>query len=530
MATYDGVVIGAGHNSLVLAAYLTLAGQKVVVLERSPISGGGCSTEEPSLPGYRFNLHSNFYMGFRHAPFFRDLELYRYGFSIIEPPIQQGTTFSDGSCIVLHHDLDESCKALARFSERDAKTFRDLSIRYEQEMRPLLTSLRYSAPLAPEAMRDRLSGPQGKEYLSHSRFDMIEVVRHYFEHERIQTMLLALMHVGTTENAPGAGAGFPATISAVRNYTLPVGGSASFTRALRRLVEAGGSVVRTSSEVREIIVRDGRATGVKLDTGEQIKARKFVVSGIDFPGTVRMSGEEHYSDSVREKMRKWYWGNHSSMTLHLALKEVPQYRSAAFDPNIAKAFNIFFGMDSVEDIETAFHDNEKGLFPSVLMGNGSCNSAFDPLYSPAGGHTAFWWPFVPYSVDGAPSNWDDRNEEYAARTLEKWRVHATNLTGDNIRAYHLSTPMDTVRLNVNMVQGAARMGAWVPWQLGHNRPHPELSNTRTPIEGLYMCGSSTTGSGGGLNGAPGYIAANAIVDDLALVRSWTPVAAPEWKH
>ena len=87
MDNYDGVVIGAGHNGLTLAAYLARAGLKIAVVERNARAGGGCSTDEPVLPGYRFNLHSNFFMGFRHSPLIRDLELYRFGFSYVEPPV-----------------------------------------------------------------------------------------------------------------------------------------------------------------------------------------------------------------------------------------------------------------------------------------------------------------------------------------------------------------------------------------------------------------------------------------------------------
>ena len=106
-----------------------------------------------------------------------------------------------------------------------------------------------------------------------------------------------------------------------------------------------------------------------------------------------------------------------------------------------------------------------------------------------------------------------------------WREYAANLDDDNVRGKFLFTPLDVERLNVNMVRGAVRMGAYIPSQLGINRPHPLLSGTRTPIEGLYLCGSST-GNGGGINGAPGYIAANAIADDLKLERPWTRVPAP----
>ena len=126
MATYDGVVIGAGHNGLTLAAYLSRAGLKIAVLERNSEIGGGTSTQEPALPGYRFNLHSNFFMGWRHAPLMHDLELQRFGYSYIEPPVQQAAAFRDGTCVVIHQDLDATCASLARFYKRDAETFREL--------------------------------------------------------------------------------------------------------------------------------------------------------------------------------------------------------------------------------------------------------------------------------------------------------------------------------------------------------------------------------------------------------------------
>src|SRR5262245_58539954 len=157
MEKFDGVVIGAGHNGLTLAAYLARAGLKIAVVERNPRIGGGCTTEEPVLPGYRFNQHSNFFMGLRHSPLIRDLELYRFGFSYIEPPIQQGAAFRDGTCIVIHKDLDKTCASLARFSAGDAETFRELHFLYAVKMRPLFTSIAFNAPLPIDQLKDRLS-------------------------------------------------------------------------------------------------------------------------------------------------------------------------------------------------------------------------------------------------------------------------------------------------------------------------------------------------------------------------------------
>jgi phytoene dehydrogenase-like protein len=111
--------------------------------------------------------------------------------------------------------------------------------------------------------------------------------------------------------------------------------------------------------------------------------------------------------------------------------------------------------------------------------------------------------------------------------LDVWRGYAPNLTKDNVLGAHLFTPLDVERRVVNMVRGAVRRGAYVPSQLGINRPHPLLAGYRTPVEGLYLCGSSN--HGGGANGGPGYNAANAIANELKLQRPWKPVPAPEWK-
>lgn len=529
MTTYDGVVIGAGHNGLTLAAYLSRAGLKIAVLERNSEIGGGTSTQEPTLPGYRFNLHSNFFMGFRNSPLVRDLELHRYGFSFIEPPVQQAAAFRDGSCVVIHQDLEATCASLARFSRRDAKTFRELHNLYAVKMRPLLGSLTYNAPLPIDQLQDRLSGPEAKEFLSHAEHDLFSVVRKHFEDDRIRTLFTSYMHVITTENQPGAGMVFPAIFSNVMGFTLPVGGAVSLPLALARIVEAGGGTVVLDAEVKEIRMAGGRAAGVTLANGETIDGRHFVASAIDAPATMHMAGEELFPEDVRDKLNSWHWGNHSLVTLHLALRDRPLYKSRAFDPDIDRAFNIFFGMDDIAQVEQCFKDCAAQKFPDVLMGNGACNSHFDPTYAPAGGHSAFWWPFAPYAVDGDAQNWDRDKDAYAQRVLDVWREYADNLDDDNVRAKFLFTPLDVERLNVNMRQGAVRMGAYIPSQLGINRPHPLMSGTRTPVEGLYLCGSST-GNGGGINGAPGYIAANAIVDDLRLERPWTPVPAPEWRH
>ncbi len=231
-------------------------------------------------------------MGLRHSPLIGDLELHRFGFSFIEPLIQQGAAFRDGTCIVLHKDLEKTCRSLARFSRRDAETFRELHRLYAGEMRPLFTSLAFNAPLPIDQLKDRLSGAQAKEFLSHAQHDLFSVVRKHFDDDRIRTLFTSYMHVITTESVPGAGIVFPLIFANVTEFTLPVGGAASFTDALTRVITACGGSVITNADVKEIVVRNGRAAGVRLADGGTVEAGRFIASAIDAPATMRMAGEE----------------------------------------------------------------------------------------------------------------------------------------------------------------------------------------------------------------------------------------------
>ncbi len=525
-AAFDGIVVGAGHNGLTAAAYLAGAGLRICVLERNPWIGGGCTTEEPILPGFRCNLHSNFYIGFRDAPLMRDLQLHRHGFSYLEPPVQHAVALRDGTALVLHRDIDKSCASIARFSRRDADAFRDLHHTYAVKMRPFFVATMYNPPLARERLGEQLSGPDGRAFLAYAALDLFQAVDRTFEDHRIRTLFKVLMHAGTGENEPGTGLALPAIVSALTDTALPVGGSASLPAALARIITANGGVVRTGVEVREICIDKGRATGVRLDDGTRLDAAKFVASAIDAPATMRLAGDEHFPAAVRQKLERWHWGNHSLCTLHLALEAPPDYAAARFDPDMNRAWNVVFGAEDDGELVRSFEQCRRGEFPDHPLGNGACNSTIDPTYAPAGKHVAFWWPFAPFALPDGPEGWERRRAEYSARLLEVWRGYAPNLRGDGVLGSHLYTPRDIPLHNVNMVQGAVRMGAFVPSQLGINRPHPLLAGYRAPVEGLYLCGSSS--HGGGANGAPGYNAANVIAGDLKLTRFWTPVPPPAW--
>ncbi len=525
MAQFDGVVIGAGHNGLVCVAYLARAGLKVAVLDSESEIGGGSSTKDFLLPGYRSNMHANFFIGLDDFPIVKDLELTKYGFKWLTPDVQHATLYRDGTAILLHRDPEKSAASISKFSQKDADSYAYLHRRFAVELAPLLRSFLFHPPLPPAEIVSRMESDAGREILSFAKMSIFEAIETHFEHPKMRALFFLFAHAITVENAPGTGIFLPSLFSTHTTLGLPVGGAMQLPLALERIVIQNGGVVLRNSHVREVIRENGRATGVMLDNGEKMMATHFVASSLNAPASIKMAGEDAFPDEVNDKVRNWDWGFHSLSTLHLALAEIPRYTAEDFDPDVGKAYNIIFGADSGEEMAENTEERRNGLLPSRPMGNGSCNSQHDPSYAPPGGHVAFWWPGAPYELkDGGPQKWDEIKEEYTERLVDVWRGYAPNLTPGNVRAADIYTPLDVERGNKNMVRGGVRMGAYIPEQLGINRPHPLLSGMRTPLEGFYLCSSSC--QGGGLNGAPGYNAAGAIADDLGVEKWWEPLPAP----
>ncbi|MBA3842618.1 MAG: NAD(P)/FAD-dependent oxidoreductase [Actinobacteria bacterium] len=527
--TFDAVVVGGGHNALTLAAYLTGAGLNIAVVERNAVMGGGCNTEEVTLPGFKHSLHSNYHF-LAEGPILADLELHKYGLSYVYPEVQHAIAFSDGTAVCIHQDPEKTAASFARFSRADADRYRILYERFGSDtMRQLINSIIYSDPLSPHELQHKVTGPVADELFSYAPLTLHQAVDRNFEHEKIRCVFKCFLHAIAVENTPGTGVFFPRLFSRIIRLGVPVGGAVSVARALERVVsEKGGTLVR-GSHVERILVEGGRAAGVQINDGRVLRARRFVASGVDAPQTVRLAGTANFSSSIVEQIERYDWAHHSLVSLHLALNERPRYAAEDFDPDVANAFSVVIGADSGSQIDHVFNDVARGHLPARLAGNGACPSLFDPSVVPDGKHLAFWWPWAPFALDGDAANWDRRREEISDIMLQQWGEYAPNLTGANVLDQYLFTPLDISRKCINMVNGSHHVGAYTAEQLGANRPIPALGHYRTPIEGLYLCGSSSH-TGGSVSASPGYNAANAIASDLGIKPWWTPVARPELHH
>ena len=414
MSDYDGIIVGGGHNGLACGAYLAKAGLRIAVVERNADMGGGCSTAELTLPGFKHNTHSAYHF-LGEGPVPHDLELHKYGLSYVYPPVQFAMVFRDGAAVTIHRDPQRTAESFRRFSAKDAQRYLELFETFGIELRGLMSQFMYSAPLTPAEIAASVTGPIGDELRSYGPLSLHEAVDLNFENERIRSIFKVFLHAIAIENIPGVGSFFPRLFSRMTRLGVPVGGAVSVARSLERLIEDNGGELIRGHHVEQITSDDARVTGVRLDDGRVLTASRFVASGVDAPQTIRLAGTENFDASLVEAINGYQWAGHSLVTLHLALSEPPRYTAAEFDPAVNEAFSFVLGVDDGSDIDSVFDQVHEGHLPVRLAGNGACSTLFDPSQAPTGKHTAFWWPWAPYDLDGDASNWDARRDEVSRR-------------------------------------------------------------------------------------------------------------------
>ena len=520
--SHDFIVIGAGHNGLACAAYLARTGASVLVLERSARVGGGCHTEEATLPGFRHNLCSVVHTHIPNSPVYRDLELERLGVKYVYPDYLRGTIFPDHRSIVMHREPERMAAELARYSARDARTFTQLVADYGEFIDSTYLPLMYSPPLPPSMQTAELEkSEEGRALMQWQASTPVQLLDELFECEEVKVHFLARMTV--LGFAPDQfGQGWICLFRILKaEAPICVGGSQSLADGLRRALEAHGGAVKTGVEVKRVLLRGNRAVGVELSDGTRAEAAKAVITNVEPKKSfLKMVGEEHLPPAFATRVRNYHSRGRSLMVLHLALSEPPQYVAAAKNPPVNTAFSQeMFGATVAEQVR-AYQEIAAGKPPRNAMLQVTLPTLFDPSQAPAGRHTAVVWQYAPYSISpGGPDGWKSMREEYAAHLLELWRSYAPNITQDKILGMKIQDPTDTERLNDNMVNGVDVVGDMTPDQMGYFRPFAGWSHYRSPVEGLYMCGGYCH-PGGGVHAGAGHNAATAIVEDFRLKRWW----------
>ncbi|HEX6143789.1 MAG TPA: NAD(P)/FAD-dependent oxidoreductase [Geminicoccaceae bacterium] len=520
--TVDGIVLGAGHNGLILQAYACMAGLEVVALERRDEAGGALTTvEHADRPGFRHNTHAFFHRAVTTLPWYRDLELERHGLRYLEPERNVVMVLKDGRALEWWTDLERTAASFAAFSRRDAETLRRWHDRFRPVVERILIPEATSPPLPAERRRETLGRTaEGRLLLETSRLSPQTFVMQEFEHPAIQAGLLFFNGLREVDlRLEGFGHHIPALLASPAKAQMAVGGSRSLADALIRAVEDHGGRVRTGTEPRRIVVENGRAAAVETTSGEVIRARSFIASSLNPQQTfLDLLAPGDVPHAIRERAEGFRYNLLAPLfALDLALDEPPAYQ--ALDPAAPPPFMVILGLDHVDQFEEIVRHHAAGTIPPTVMW-GACPTLFDPSQAPPGRHTAFMWEKLPYRVAGDARNWDRLKDDHARAMLDLWRSHAPNLERA-VLASMVRSPLDTERAFPNMRGGDLLVGAFAGGQVGDGRPFPGAGQYRTPLPGLYLCGSCCH-PGGNVTGLPGYNAAQVLMQDLGRRPDWLP--------
>ena len=511
---YDGLILGAGHNGLILQAYAGRAGLQTLSIDGASTFGGGLSTiEHPIDSGFRHNIHSFFHRGLTSLPWYNDLELERHGARYIQPDLNVAMICRDGRSLEWWNGFSKTVESMARFNEQDAETLQ----RWRDTFRPILQNIlipeSQSPPLPPAERRRMLEqSAAGRLLLETSRLSPLEFVRREFRDPTVQAGLLFFNGLREVDlRLPGFGHHIPALLASDTLAQMCIGGSRELAQALAQAVQETGGEIRLDTPLRRILVENGRVVGVETDDGEQIRAKRFVASSLNPQQTfVDLLGPKYLPSEWIEKARGFQYNLLAPLfALNLNLNSAPSYGSAHLD----EAFMVILGLDHVDQFTEIVTHHEAGTIPPTVMW-GACPSRFDPSQAPAGQHTAFMWEKLPYALHGDATHWDVEKESHGEQMLELWQDYSPNLA-DAVLDSFTRSPLDTERTLPNMRGGDLLVGAYANDQLGYHRPFAGAGHYRGHIPGLYLCGSCCH-PGGNVTGLPAYNCKQVLFADLGL--------------
>jgi phytoene dehydrogenase-like protein len=311
---------------------------------------------------------------------------------------------------------------------------------------------------------------------------------------------------------------FPLMITRSMQKYQCYGGSHKLAGILGKEIVVNDGMILENGEVVKINVDNGKVSGVELFDGTKIKA-KVVASSLDPHTTfIKLVGEDKIPANLAERCKTWEWDKWSLWTLHIATPKRLEY-DVIDDIRINESLMNIMGFENEDDV-MKFYMGVRGGRLDLIGGHATCETLYDPtLVDIPGRHVSkFQFP-APYDLDGNCENWAKRKTEIEDKVLDLWFSHIKNMPRNDVYLKSSESPMDIERRISCMVRGAIKHGDYNALQMGFYRPDESCSTTRTPIEGLYVCGASTN-PGGMVTGGPGYIASNVIADDMSVKKWW----------
>ncbi|HEY5266469.1 MAG TPA: NAD(P)/FAD-dependent oxidoreductase [Acidimicrobiales bacterium] len=496
----DVVVVGAGHNALVCAAYLAEAGLRVTVLEGKGVIGGNTVTEELTLPGWQHDSCSSAHVVIQSNPLILNDELAlksTYGLEYLVTDPATVFPLEGGDALIFHPDIEATAKEIARFSEHDAAALRLMMNEWDAGLK--VAHAHFQAGLEPpdnewstryEALRQR------------SAWD---VVNELFEHPIVRRAI-TWMSFATIQHPqrPGTGA-LPAAIVAGRlkfGWTTPVGGSGSLPNALRSHLEDHGGSVVTGSWVQRFLVESGRCVGVETSDGRIYRARRAVVTSSHLQ--TLPSALDQPSAMIDRASAQWRPGL-SVFAVHFALRNHVTYQSAN-GPITSVAAGLGTPEGLLRQVDAALDGRLDADDPWLLLVD---STVVDPNRAP--GATFKFLTVAPMLLDG--HEWSDADATaYAKKLLEFARRFVGGLDDENILAMRCESPTSIAQHNLSNIAGSCHGGEFL---LDDGSVIPGWLDFHTDIPGLYLTGS-TSHPGGSVSGRPGRNTARVLLEDLGI--------------
>jgi phytoene dehydrogenase-like protein len=521
------VILGGGHNALVTAFYLAKKGLKPLLLERRDIVGGAAVTEE-FHPGFRCSTvaHAG---GPPLGAIVKDMQLARHGLQKLESPVRIFAPTLDGRALTLYTDTQRSVAEIQKFSAKDAANYSEFAAGLSRVGEIIEQLLLLTPPVIEKPSKEdiwkllkvgrRVRGLGKKEMMRFIRWGPMaaaDFVAEFFETDLLRASIAARGIFGAQMGPWSAGSTALLLLRAgadpypVGNSAVPRGGMGALTTAMAAAAKEAGAEIRTGAEVKQILVKNGRVTGVALANGEEIAAQA-VVSGTDPRRTfLGLLDPVHLPPSFVVKMQN-YRCNGTAAKINVALDALPTFAALknSSDANSSLAGRIHIG-PGIDYLERAFDDSKYGDFSRAPYLDISIPSILDASLAPAGKHVmSIYMQFAPYKLK--QGDWTQQRDALRDTVIKTLAAYAPDLT-QKILAVQTITPKD-LETTYGLTGGHPFHGELALDQIFTMRPLLGWARYATPVAGLFLCGNGTH-PGNGVTGASGHNAAREILKHL----------------
>jgi phytoene dehydrogenase-like protein len=519
---YDAIIIGAGHNGLACGAYLARAGLKTLVLERRHVIGGAAVTEEV-VPGFRMSVAS-YLFGMMPKRIIDDLDLFKNGLEIL-PCKGIFHPTEDGGALVVHDDQAITQRSFARLSKHDAEAYADYNA-YMADATSAVRALMFETPFDPtrrdwRGYRD-MAGFMWRHRKIGGRFFRLadlftmstyDFLSQWFENDSIKAALGYQSSVGTFASLRSPGSAY-VLLHHILAHDVDVGwgfakgGMGAISGAIANAGRRHGMEIKTDAPIAKVIVRGGRAMGVVTAAGETYEAKLIASNAHAKPLFEKLVGREHLPAEMMADLARFRTFS-TAFKLNIACDVVPRFK--AFDSETTGLDYPDFahiGPD-VDYMERAYDDAKYGWYSKRPFLSPVVPTMRDDTLAPKGKHVVnIFGGHAPYELKNGI--WANEREGFVKSVMAVMDEHAPGFSSSVIDMQVLLPP-DLEEI-IGLPHGHIFHGEITPDQLFFKRPVPHYADYRSPVIGLYQCGSSTH-PGGGVTGVPGRNAAQEILKD-----------------